>query len=925
VFYQVIVHRASIKEFWRETKLFFWVGLIVKLFRLTPRASTDDLAVDSLHPFEIQASQIPPATTTQFRLILDQLEMAGFTGEPIWHDENDIFQATHNTLAHIPHSSGHAFARVQCRVYHGRVPPKIKFFTTFITRRSDGHYLVTTNGKCDMAWPQEHEVERYLKLPVDTLFARHQVRLSQQRLMLPRVDARTLADEAEAYHVSLRDFHLARGVFKEMPESEHALYEASLPAPHRDAAADAVQPTQLPPMPGATAPPPLPGAAAAVAPAAVKVPLPDLLETATMAELERIQRKTSSWGSTITILAVSVLVFVLSMKGQSNPADGSGARKDWMFLVSMVVILFIHESGHYLAMRGFGYRNVKMFFIPFFGAAVTGQHYNVPGWKKVIVSLMGPLPGIGLGLIAGALGVYLKKPWLEMAGILAMILNGFNLLPILPLDGGWVAHTVLFSRHYMLDIGFRLIAALGLLALSFIGPGDRFLMYIAIATVVSLPSTITLAKIVSDLRAEGFVPASPDGKSIPQESARLILAKLRQRIKRNLNAKMAAQHVAKVFETLNAKPPNAIASVGFMTLHFGAVLIAVVGVIGIMTFRAVREDPLRFSNFVSRQKLPEHKLNPDDIAVLGSAQLAPDYTSVVLTFVTDEQSRAAATKALAELTTDAATPRRITRIANALVISFNASDTAAREQILSHWEHQAADAFVESEKYRAMLTMTCAAPTIAKADALESELQGYFRLRSYGHAMPPWAGEEIWPAARRSVDLSARQLLTKLQEGPDMDYDSPQFKQMTTDSLAAIRKGDTAAVERIGKQRQELVDAAEQKFRRQMLAENADSALTAAWFRVNDEKDYKKRLELMESQIGPLIGAWPADQPPHMLTLSGFALRKLDQIQFHYVQFNHADAGVPAMIRWLASEGCKDFKFELTGANGYSDEDWEDQ
>lgn len=101
--------------------------------------------------------------------------------------------------------------------------------------------------------------------------------------------------------------------------------------------------------------------------------------------------------------------------------------------------------------------------------------------------------------------------------------------------------------------------------------------------------------------------------------------------------------------------------------------------------------------------------------------------------------------------------------------------------------------------------------------------------------------------------------------------------------------------------------------------------MAAPWFRVNDEKDYKKRLELMKSQIGPLIGAWPADQPPHMLTLSGFALRKLDQIQFHYVQFNHADAGVPAMIRWLASEGCKDFKFELTGANGYSDEDWEDQ
>ena len=38
-------------------------------------------------------------------------------------------------------------------------------------------------------------------------------------------------------------------------------------------------------------------------------------------------------------------------------------------------------------MRAFKYRNVQMFFIPFFGAAVTGRNFSVAGYKKAIVSL----------------------------------------------------------------------------------------------------------------------------------------------------------------------------------------------------------------------------------------------------------------------------------------------------------------------------------------------------------------------------------------------------------------------------------------------------------------------------------------------------------------------------------------------------------
>ena len=71
-------------------------------------------------------------------------------------------------------------------------------------------------------------------------------------------------------------------------------------------------------------------------------------------------------------------------------------------VAALIPILLFHEFGHYVAMRVFGYQDLRMFFIPLFGAAVSGRHYNVPGWKKAIVSLAGPVPGIGLGVALGA-------------------------------------------------------------------------------------------------------------------------------------------------------------------------------------------------------------------------------------------------------------------------------------------------------------------------------------------------------------------------------------------------------------------------------------------------------------------------------------------------------------------------------------------
>ena len=118
-----------------------------------------------------------------------------------------------------------------------------------------------------------------------------------------------------------------------------------------------------------------------------------------LAELERMQTKKPSWRTTAWVLVGALVLFL---------AIGA-AGWDWKFTLWIIPVLLFHEGGHWAAMRLFRYRNLRMFFIPLFGAAVTGQNWNVAGWKKALVSLAGPLPGIALGVVLGIAGLVLKR------------------------------------------------------------------------------------------------------------------------------------------------------------------------------------------------------------------------------------------------------------------------------------------------------------------------------------------------------------------------------------------------------------------------------------------------------------------------------------------------------------------------------------
>jgi Zn-dependent protease len=159
---------------------------------------------------------------------------------------------------------------------------------------------------------------------------------------------------------------------------------------------------------------------------------------------------------------------------------------EWRSLALIVGVLLLHESGHFLGMRLFGYRNVRMFFIPFFGAAVSGTKHAAPVWQQGVVLLLGPLPGILLGVV---LALTLQPARGTLLGQLVqwlVIVNALNLLPLVPLDGGRLLDVLLFARRPALAAGFGVFAVLGVAGLAW-RAGSWFLGLVAGLVLLGVP------------------------------------------------------------------------------------------------------------------------------------------------------------------------------------------------------------------------------------------------------------------------------------------------------------------------------------------------------------------------------------------------------------------------------------------------------
>jgi Zn-dependent protease len=108
----------------------------------------------------------------------------------------------------------------------------------------------------------------------------------------------------------------------------------------------------------------------------------------------------------------------------------------WRYAAGFVLLIFVHEMGHYLAARKRGLAVGAPTFIPFVGAWIEMKQMPHDAETEAFVGLGGPLLGT-----VGAIGCYflarsVDAPWLLAVSYAGFFLNLFNLIPVGILDGG---------------------------------------------------------------------------------------------------------------------------------------------------------------------------------------------------------------------------------------------------------------------------------------------------------------------------------------------------------------------------------------------------------------------------------------------------------------------------------------------------------
>jgi Zn-dependent protease len=114
----------------------------------------------------------------------------------------------------------------------------------------------------------------------------------------------------------------------------------------------------------------------------------------------------------------------------------------WRFAIGFILLIFIHEMGHVIAARAVGLKVSLPLFIPFFGAMIMMREMPRNAWIEAIVGIGGPLLG-SLGALAAASCYFFTGHQIFLAlGYIGFFLNLFNLIPIVPLDGGRIVSAI---------------------------------------------------------------------------------------------------------------------------------------------------------------------------------------------------------------------------------------------------------------------------------------------------------------------------------------------------------------------------------------------------------------------------------------------------------------------------------------------------
>ncbi len=298
------------------------------------------------------------------------------------------------------------------------------------------------------------------------------------------------------------------------------------------------------------------------------------------------QLKTISAGesklSSLALLLVTVVIFF--------SAGIVTAR--WQDIVVLIGVLLFHELGHLVAMKSLKYSDVKMFFIPFLGAAVSGKSLNDTATKSCVVSLMGPFPGIVAGVLLYFLFLMTQNYYVYKTAQVMLVLNALNFLPIMPLDGGRYIDVLFINRRYF-RLFFALIGAIIFFLLA-AAAKDIFIALLGLFTVYMALANFKLHGVSVDLKAEGIGAASVKDLLEDETALQAVVDKLRVRYPKlfspQINYRGIFNQLTVIVDTIKFVPARLWSKTVLLMLYL-VLLVASILVVFLFVMSNYREMP----------------------------------------------------------------------------------------------------------------------------------------------------------------------------------------------------------------------------------------------------------------------------------------------------------------------------------------------
>lgn len=842
---------------------------ILKVLRARMPIATDMPTVTSLEPFVISADELSPVEQATAQPELRTLSAMGFRDEVYYLIRNPLVSCD-TLLVAMRHPTTHAIARITCLFHRMRKAPTV--FVQFFNEYANGDVMLTWPRGLEILPPPGWQPMTCRNQNTPQLWETHQGRLShrsagQHVRQIPTQEA--LLQSLDRLQRTLAEHQLKHKVYLPLNASE----------------IDRLQ-----------------RIAAAVAPAGQYDGTLSYANAHTdvLTEIAAMQNKKSGWVGGVILLAVSLLAF--------TAAGLTKDKWDFQYLLILLGVLFVHESGHYVAMRLVGYRNLKMFFIPFFGAAVSGQCYNVAGWKKTLVSLCGPVPGIVVAIPLGILGVVIASKTLVMIAFVALLINALNLLPILPLDGGWVLHHLLFSRNVYLDVLFRILAV-AVTAVAGALLGLKYTLYMAIGMGVGIPLAFKTAKIVHQLRREGFRSISHDDQTIPHDIAIPIIERIRAATPRGLTTKATAQQTINIFESLNATPPGIGATAGLLVAHGAAFLAAVVFAIGFAVNMHGGLAALANSRFdqIAEAARPKHPIASTSIS---ATPLAPHTTVPPFTLIATFNQRQAAIAASQSLQLPANATCRL--FGDSLLIALPSDDAATRNRLYDALALKTKELFVVPATESVELRISADVSSPADAEAFSKPLLSFLAFPLAERLVAPWDSRH--PQAPRDPQ-ALQQTITvfnEIQAAPAAYFHDPRYKALSTKLADARKRGDRTTPntgmppEITSLQREVYLDKIDElaaKYPQQ-------SALISTARSLADDLRSRKFRALLVKAAEPLLQTLPAGQANPTGTFSGYCGISHSKFSGTFYLLSPVDS-VEQIIPYLEANGLRNLRYSL--------------